>query len=112
MIDDLVKHSEAASRHASEVRVAAASKTVYVTHVYDAANKLHDYYVHLIAKTAVRHAAADVVMGRFGDVIDPDDFETELVRVIDAVTIEPGTNRHRVRCDAWHAQIDEMKVLV
>jgi predicted RNA-binding Zn ribbon-like protein len=112
VIDEVVKGSEAASRHALELREAVTSQTIYVTHVYNNADKLHDFYVHQLAQKAVRHAANDVVNGRFENGLDPDDFETELVRVVKEVIVEPKTNRRHVRCDAWHAVIDEMKVLV
>ena len=83
---------------------------VFVVHVYDAADKLHDYYVHLTIGGAVRRAAEDVVSGRFEDG-DPGFFEVELQRVLDAVYVEPGVGRRHVRCDAWRAHVDEMQVL-
>lgn len=81
---------------------------VFVVHIYDAADKLHDYYVNLTISGAVRRAAEDVVGGRFEDG-DPGFFEAELQRVLDAVYVEPGGRRH-VRCDAWRAHVDEMQV--
>ena len=83
---------------------------VFVVHVYDAADHLHDYYVHQTAEGAVRQAATDVVNGHFEDA-DPDFFEVEIRRVIDAAYEEPGVGRRHVRCDTWRAHIDEMKVL-
>lgn len=83
---------------------------VFVVHVYDAADKLHDYYVHQTALEAVRSAATDVVSGRFEDG-DPGLLEVELQRVIDAVWEEPGVGRRHVRCHSWHAHVDEMQVL-
>ena len=83
---------------------------VYVSHVYDAAGHLHDYYVHQTIDAAVLLAANDVVAGRFED-LDPKDFEAEVQRVIAAVSIEPGVGRRHVRCDSWLAHVDEMPVL-
>lgn len=83
---------------------------VFVVHVYDAADKLHDYYVHQTASSAVRQAATDVVSGRFEDG-DPGFFEVELQRVIDATWEEPGVGRRHVQCDSWRAHVDEMQVL-
>lgn len=98
----------------SEIRVARLAdrdmRKVFVTHVYDAADHLHDYYVHQTAEGAVRQAATDVVNGRFEDA-DPDFFEVELRRVIDAAYEEPGVGRRHVCCDAWRAHVDEMQVL-
>ena len=83
---------------------------VFVVHVYDNADHLHDYYVHQTTEGAVRQAATDVVNGRFEDA-DPAFFEVELQRVIDAVYEEPGVGRRHVRCDAWRAHVDERQVL-
>lgn len=83
---------------------------VFVVHVYDNADRLHDYYVYGTAEGAMRQAAIDVVSGRFEDA-DPDFFEVELRRVLDAVRAEPGVGRSHVRCDAWRAHVDEMQVL-
>ena len=83
---------------------------VFVVHVYDAADKLHDYYVHERAAGAVRQAAIDVVTGRFDD-LGHGDFDGEVQRVIEATYEEPGVGRRHVRCDAWRAHIDEMQVL-
>ena len=83
---------------------------VFVVHIYDGAERLHDYYVHQTVEGATRKAASDVVAGRFED-LDPDDFAAEVARVIAAVYKEPDVGRYVVRCDAWHAQIDEMYVL-
>ena len=83
---------------------------VYVTHVYDASDRLSDYYVHQDIVVAVRRAANDVVAGRFED-LDPDARETEVARVIEALRVEPGVGRCLVRCDAWCAHVDEMQVL-
>jgi hypothetical protein len=83
---------------------------VFVVHVYDARDQLHDYYVHQTVSPAIRQAAIDVVGGRFG-AGDPCSFEIELQRVIDAVYEEPGTGRRHVRCDSWRAHVDEMQVL-
>ena len=83
---------------------------VFVVHIYDAADKLHNYYIHQRPDLAVRQAAADVVRGRFEDA-DPDFFEAEFARVLAAVDAEPNTGRRRVRCDSWHADVDEMQVL-
>lgn len=63
---------------------------VFLVHVYDAADKLHDYYIH--------------------QRVDPDFLEAEFQRVIAAVEIERGGRRH-VRCDSWRAHVDEMQVL-
>lgn len=83
---------------------------VYVVHVYDAADQLHDYYVHQSASAAVRQAAVDVVTGRFDDP-SGGDFDVEVQRVIDETYEEPGVGRRHVRCDAWRAHIDEMQVI-
>lgn len=83
---------------------------VFVVHVYDAADHLYDYYMHQTSEGAARHAATDVVNGRFQDA-DPDHFEVEFRRVVDAIYEEPGVGRRHVRCDAWRAHIDEMEVL-
>ena len=83
---------------------------VFVVHVYDAADQLHDYYVHQTAEGAVRQAATDVVNDRFEDA-DPDFVEAEFQRVLAEVAVEPGTGRQHVRCDAWRAHVDEMQVL-
>ena len=82
---------------------------VFLVHVYDAADKLHDYYIHQRVDLAVRQAASDLIHGRFEDA-DPDFVESEFQRVLAAVEIEPGGRQH-VRCDAWHAHVDEMQVL-
>ena len=84
---------------------------VFVVHIYDAADKLHNYYIHQKLDLAVRQAAADVVGGRFEDA-DPDFFEAEVRRVLAAVDVEPGSGRRHVRCDSWRANVDEMQVLV
>jgi hypothetical protein len=83
---------------------------VFVVHVYDAADHLHDYYVHQGAAGAVRQAAIDVVTGRFDD-LGHGDFDGEVQRVIEAAYEEPGVGRRHVRCDAWRAHVDEMQVL-
>ena len=83
---------------------------VFVVHVYDNADHLHDYYVHATAPAAVRQAAIDVVTGRFDD-LGVGDLDVEVQRVIDAVYEEPGVGRRHVRCDAWRAHVDEMQVL-
>ena len=83
---------------------------IFVVHVYDNADQMHDYYVHQTASVAVRQAAIDVVSGRFEDG-DPGFFEVELQRVIDTTYEEPGVGRRHVRCDAWHAHVDEMELL-
>lgn len=83
---------------------------VFVTHVYDAADHLHDYYVHGTIDAAVHQAANDVVAGRFED-LDQEGREAEVRRVIDATSVEPGVGRRHVRCDAWCAHVDEMQVL-
>ena len=83
---------------------------VFVVHIYDSADRLHDYYVHQTVSSAVRAAAIDVVTGRFEDG-DPGFFEVELQRVIDATYEEPGVGRRHVRCDSWRAHVDEMQVL-
>lgn len=86
---------------------------LYVTHVYDAADHLHDYYVHLTVSGAVRQAATDVVSERFPDLSQADfkAFEAEVKRVIAATSLEPGVGRRAVLCDAWRAHVDEMRVL-
>jgi hypothetical protein len=83
---------------------------VFVVHVYDAADKLHDYYVHQTINGAVRQAAIDVVTGRFDD-LGVGDFEVEVQRVIEGIHEEPGVGRRHVHCDAWRAHVDEMQVL-
>lgn len=83
---------------------------VFVVHVYDAADHLHDYYVHRTVGSAQRQAAIDVVAGCFED-LGAGDFEVEVQRVIEAVREEPGVGRRRVSCDTWHAHVDEMQVL-
>jgi hypothetical protein len=83
---------------------------VFVVHVYDGADRLHDYYVQRSVEAATRKAACDVVEGRFED-LTPGDFDGEVARVAAAVYKEPSVGRYVVRCDAWHAQIDEMHVL-
>lgn len=88
----------------------ATFSKVFVVHVYDAGDHMHDCYVHRTASFAVRQAAIDVVCGRYG-AGDPCSFETELQRVIDAVYEEPGVGRRHVRCDSWRAHVDEMQVL-
>jgi hypothetical protein len=93
-----------------ELERAGARRKVFVVHVYDAADRLHDYYVCQTAEIAVCHAAVDVVDGRY-DNADPDFIEVELRRVIGTVTIEPGVGRRHVRCDSWRAHVDEMQVL-
>lgn len=92
-------------------KVQAAPVKVFVVHVYDAADKLHDYYVHETIEGAVRCAAIDVVSGRFEDAADPAFFEVELQRVLAAVFEEPGVGRRHVHCDTWRAHVDEMQVL-
>lgn len=94
----------------TELESARSFSKVFVVHVYDAADHLHDYYVHQTADGAVRQAAADVVGGRFDDA-DPDFVEVELRRVIGAVYVEPGVGRRHVRCDSWRAHVDPMQVL-
>ncbi len=84
---------------------------MYVTHVYNAGNQLHDFYVHQTPGGAVRQAAIDVVRGRFDEAV-PNFLGTEIQRVIDAVIVEPESGRRYVRCDAWMARIDEMQVLL
>jgi len=69
---------------------------------------VHD--VHQTIDGAVRQAAIDVVNGRFEDA-DPDFFEVEVRRVLDATYEEPGVGRRHVRCDAWRAHVDEMQVV-
>lgn len=83
---------------------------IYVVHIYDAADRLHDYYVHGTIDSALRQASCDVVDGRFEDA-DPDVSETERARVLRAVYAEPGVNRWHVRCDAWRAHVDEMHLI-
>ena len=96
-----------ANAEAARLRAALIDMKVFVVHVYDAADHLHDYYVHQTADGALRQAAFDVVSGRFENA-DPDFFEAEVRRVFDAVEIEPGVGRRHVRCDAWRAHVDEM----
>ena len=83
--------------------------TVFVVHIYDAADKLHDYFVHGTLEIATNVAATHVVAGRFKDA-EPAFYWAEVSRVARAFQIEPGTGRHHVRCDSWSAHIDEMKV--
>ena len=83
---------------------------VFVVHIYDAADHLHDYYVHQTIAVAKRQAAIDVVTGRFED-LGHGDLDGEVQRVIDATYVEPGVGRCHVRCDAWYAHVDEMQVL-
>jgi hypothetical protein len=83
---------------------------VFVVHIYDAADHLHDYYVHGTREGAIQQAATDVVAGRFEN-LDPDDYLRETKRVAGEVYEEPGVGRHHVRCDTWRAHIDEMQVL-
>ena len=83
---------------------------VFVVHIYDAADKLHDYYIHQRWDLAVRQAASDVIRGRFEDA-DPDFIAAEFSRVLAAVDVEPSTGRRHVRCDSWRAHVDEMQVL-
>lgn len=82
---------------------------VFVVHVYDPADKLHDYYVHATPDVAVRQAAIDLVACRFEDA-DPDFFAAEVNRVVAEVDFERPTSRRHVRCDAWRAHVDEMRV--
>lgn len=82
---------------------------IYVVHVYDAADKLHDYYVHGTIEIATNRAATDVVAGRFKDA-EPAFYWEEVSRVVRAVQIEPGTGRRQISCDSWRAHIEEMKV--
>jgi len=81
---------------------------IYVVHVYDNADQLHDYYVHGSIESALRRAAEDVVRGRFEEA-DPVFFEAELARVLDTICVEPG--RWHVICDAWRAHVDEMHLI-
>jgi hypothetical protein len=83
---------------------------VFIVHVYDAADKLHDYYVYQRIERAVQRAAADVTHNRF-EGADPDFIAAEICRVLAAIEIEPGAGRRHVRCDSWRAHIDEMQVL-
>lgn len=83
---------------------------VFVVHIYDAADKLHNYYIHQRPDLAERQAAIDVIQGRFEDA-DLDFFKAELLRVLAAVDVEPRTGRRHVRCDSWCAHVDEMQVL-
>lgn len=110
-------HAEAAADVADlRVRVreleesARSPVKVFVVHVYDAADHLHDYYVCRTVGAAVRQAAVDVVGGRYDDA-DPDFFESEVDRAVSKVTVEPGVGRRHVRCDSWRAHVDEMVVL-
>lgn len=82
---------------------------VFVVHVYDAADRLHDFYVHGTPEVAVRQAAIDLVAGRFEDA-DPDFFLSEVNRVVAEADFERPTGRRHVRCDSWHAHVDEMRV--
>jgi hypothetical protein len=79
---------------------------IFVVHIYDDADHLHDYYVHRTLDGATRDAAVDVVNGRFED-LDPDDRDLEIKRVIKEAWDEPGVGLRHVRCDAWRAHIDE-----
>jgi hypothetical protein len=83
---------------------------VFVVHIYDAADHLHDYYVHQTIADAKRQAAIDVVTGRFED-LGHGDLGVEVQRVIEKIYEEPGVGRWHVRCDAWRAHVDEMQVL-
>ena len=83
---------------------------VFVVHIYDAADKLHDYYIYQRSDRAERQAALDVIYGRFEDA-DPDFIKAELSRVLATVDVEPSTGRRHVRCDSWRAHVDEMQVL-
>lgn len=83
---------------------------VYVTHIYDAADHLHDYYVHQTIDAAMVQAAVDVVGGRF-EKADPDFLAAEVKRVVAATYEEPGVGRWHVRCDSWRAHVDGMQVL-
>jgi hypothetical protein len=83
---------------------------VFVVHIYDAADHLHDYYVHQTIASAKRQAAIDVVTGRFDDLV-VGDFDIEVQRVIEAAYAEPGVGRWHICCDAWRAHVDEMQVL-
>lgn len=83
---------------------------VYVSHVYDAAAQLHDYYVHGTVEGALHQAATDIVRGRFEDA-ETDFLELETRRVIATASVEAGSGRRHVRCDMWAAHIDEMQVL-
>jgi hypothetical protein len=83
---------------------------VFVVHIYDAADKLYNYYIHQRRDLAERQAAVDVVHGRFEDA-DPDFIKAELARVLAAVDVEPSIGRCHVRCDSWRAHVDEMQVL-
>lgn len=82
---------------------------VFVVHIYDAADHLHDYYVRGTREEAIDQAAADVVAGRFEN-LDPDDYLRVTGRVASEVYEEPGVGRHHVRCDTWRAHIDLMPV--
>ena len=82
---------------------------VFVVHIYDPANHLHDYYVHGTRQGAIDQASADVVSGRFEN-LDPDDYVRETMRVASEAYEEPGVGRHHVHCDAWRAHIDVMPV--
>ena len=84
---------------------------VFVVHVYDAAEHLHDYYVHSLLEGAVLAAATDVVRGRFEDRVVGNDFEVEVRRVVGETCEEHGVGRHHIRCDAWRAHVDEMQVI-
>lgn len=82
---------------------------VFVVHVYDPADHLHDYYVHATLEGASRQAVIDVVAGRFPSSA-PDFLEDERVRVSRNIFAEPGVHRRHLRCDGWRAHIDEMQV--
>jgi hypothetical protein len=83
-------HEEAAADAAelrarvTELESARSFSKVFVVHIYDAADQLHDYYVHQTAEAATRKAACDVVEGRFED-LAPGDFDAEEARVAAAV---------------------------
>jgi peptidyl-tRNA hydrolase len=83
--------------------------TVFVVHIYDAADKLHAYFVYGALKIATNVAATHVVAGRYQHA-DPAFYWAEVKRAAHAVQIEPGTGRRIVHCDSWTAHIDEMKV--
>lgn len=102
--------ADAAELRARVTKLEAVRSKVFVVHIYDATDHLHDYYVCQTATAAVRHAAVDVVEGRF-DNADPDFIEVELQRVIGAAYVEPGVGRRHVRCDSWRAHVDPMQVL-
>jgi len=82
---------------------------IFVVHVYDAADHLHDYYAHQDVAEAKHQAAIDVVTGRF-DGLSKEDLDREVQRVIADAYEEPGIGRWHVRCDAWRAHIDDLLV--